>query len=238
LGFVLLDQSSAKISVMECATGNRILLLLAFLISCISVTCAQSGRRSTGGSTTPTTTPSVSGAKTIEKKTSGPPAVQLVVGIDGRSNISTPTYVPDTVLDNCLRRLGEASVVLATSAGNSMNRADAIKAAKADAARYFVWLQIGSEFADAGRQIKNQQDELYVSYTIFEPQTGKVKQSGRAHQSIYQTGRGGVSLPSKNNGIYSEYALRQAGQEVADRILASFDIKIREGTYSAGSVSR
>ena len=197
------------------------------MFACAIAAHAQSGRRSTGGSTT--TAPSVSGPKAVEKKPTGPQKIQLLVGIDARSPLSTiPFYLSDTVLDNCIRRLGEAGIVMATSGGSNINRADAIKAAKQETVRYVVLLRIGSEYADAGRQVKNGQDELYVEYTVFEPETAKVKRSGRAHQTIYQTGRGGVSSPSKNSPLYSEYAIKQAAREAADRILAGFDIKVRE----------
>ena len=39
---------------------------------------------------------------------------------------------------------------------------------------------------------------------------------------------GGVSLPSKNSPVYSDYAVKQAAREAADRILEAFDIKVRE----------
>jgi hypothetical protein len=207
---------------------RRILLFAAILFACAAVSYAQSGRRST---TVPTTTaPSVSGPKTVEKKPEKPPRLQLLVGIDNRDPSSNvPYYVADTVIDICVRRLGDASDVIVTSAGRGMNRADAIKAAKAETIRYVVWLQIGSELADAGRQpSKNSVDELYVSYTILEPETAKLKQTGRSHHQIYQTGRGGVSAPIKNSPLYSEYALKQAALETADRVLAAFDIKLRE----------
>jgi len=88
---------------------------------------------------------------------------------------------------------------------------------------------VGQELADAGRQpSKNSVDELYVSYTILEPATAKFKQTGRSHHQIYQTGRGGVSAPNKNSPLYSEYALKQAALETAERILAAFDIKLRD----------
>ena len=152
----------------------------------------------------------------------------MLVGIDKHEAVATiPFYIYDTVLDNCVRRLGEAEIVMPTSGGNDMNRGAAIKAAKQETVRYVVLLHIGSEYADAGKQVKNGQDELYVDYTAFEPETAKVKASGRTHQHIYQTGRGGVSLPSKNSPIYSEYAIREAAREAADRILERFDIKIR-----------
>jgi hypothetical protein len=205
-------------------------IIFAILFACASVAYAQSGRRSTGGTTT--TAPSVSGPKTVEKKPEKPPKLQLLVGVDNRDPTSNiPYYVTDTVIDNCVRRLGDASEVMVTSAGRGMNRAEAVKRAKEETVRYVVWLQIGSELADAGKKpSSNSVDELYVSYTILEPVTAKFKQTGRSHHQIYQTGRGGVSSPtsSRNNPLYSEYALKQAALETADRVLEAFGIKLRD----------
>jgi hypothetical protein len=211
------------------ALYHRQLLAVIAIIFAGTIINAQSGRRSTGGPAT-TTAPSVSGPKTIEKKPEKAPRLQLLVGIDNRDPMSNiPYYVTDTVVDNCVRRLGDAADVMVTSAGRGMNRAEAIKRAKEETVRYVVWLQIGSELADSGRQQKkNQMDELYVSYTILEPGTAKFKQSGRSHHQIYQTGRGGVSTPSKNSPLYSEYALKQAARETAERVLAAFEIKLRD----------
>jgi len=208
---------------------RRTIAVIAILFAGAIVNSAQSGRRSNGGTTTPTA-PSVSGPKLVEKKPEKPPRLQLLVGVDHRDAMSnTPYYVSDTVLDNCVRRVGDASDVMVTSAGRGMNRAEAVKRAKEETVRYVVWLQIGSELADSGRKpSSNSVDELYVSYTIFEPGTAKSKQSGRSHHQIYQTGRGGVSTPNKNSPLYSEYALKQAARETAERILAAFDIKLSE----------
>jgi len=209
---------------------RRGLLFATIIFACASVGYAQSGRRSTGGTTT-TTTPSVSGSKTIEKKPEKPPRLQLLVGIDNRDpSTNVPYYITDTVIDGVLRRLGDAADVIARAAGSPMNRADAVKQAKEETTRYIVWLRIGSEAADSGRQqSSNTVDELYVSYSIFEPATAKHRQSGRSHHQIYQTGRGGVSAPNKNSPLYSEYALKQAAQETAERILEAFEIKLRDG---------
>jgi hypothetical protein len=214
---------------MNASYHRRTVAIIAILFAGAIVNHAQSGRRSSGGTTTPTA-PSVSGPKTIEKKPEKPPRLQLLVGVDNRDPISNiPYYVPDTVIDNCVRRLGDASDVIVTSAGRGLNRAEAIKRAKEETVRYVVLLQIGSELADSGRpQSSNSVDELYVSYIIFEPGTAKTKQSGRSHHQIYQTGRGGVSAPTKNSPLYSEYALKQAARETAERILAAFEIKLNE----------
>jgi hypothetical protein len=213
---------------MNALNHRRVLALIAVVFAGALVSHAQSGRRSSGGP--PTTAPSVSGPKTVEKKPEKPPRLQLLIGIDNRDPSSNiPYYVTDTVIDNCVRRLGDASDVVVTSAGRGMNRAEAVKRAKEETVRYVVWLQIGGELADSGRQpSKNSMDELYVSYSILEPGTAKFKQSGRSHHQIYQNGRGGVSAPTKNSPLYSEYALKQAARETAERILLAFEIKLRD----------
>jgi hypothetical protein len=215
---------------MNALCHRRTAALIAIVFAAAIVIQAQSGRRSKGGGATTTTAPSVSGPKTMEKKPEKPARLQLLVGIDNRDITSNiPYYVTDTVIDNCVRRLGDASDVVVTSAGRGMNRAEAVKRAKEETVRYVVWLQIGSELADSGKQpSKNSVDELYVSYTILEPGTAKFKQSGRSHHQIYQTGRGGVSTPNKNSPLYSEYALKQAARETAERVLAAFEIKLRD----------
>src|SRR2546428_685810 len=204
----------------------KLFIALVILFASMTALLAQSGRRSTGGSTTSTTTttPSVAGPKTIEKKPAAAAKVQLLVGIDRQDVFNNvPYYIYDTVLDNVIRRLGEAEIVFANSGGN-MNRADAVRAAKQETVRWVVSLEIRSVYADSGRQVKNNQDELAVDYTVIEPETGKIKRSGQTHQHIYQNGRAGVSLPSKNGAVYSEYSIKQASIEAADRILGGFDI--------------
>ena len=114
--------------------------------------------------------------------------------------------------------------------GGEMNRANAVKAAKGEKQRWVINLEIKSIDADSGQQVKNNQDELAVDFTTIEPETGKIKRSGQTHNHIYQNGRGGISLPSKNGAIYSEYSIKQAATEAADRILAGFDITVPQGT--------
>ncbi len=160
--------------------SRQVLSLIAIFFVGSVVINAQSGRRSTNGTKT-ATEPSVSGPKTIEKKPDTTPRLQFLVGIDNRDPTSNiPFYLADTVMDNCIRRLGDAADVIVTSAG-SMSRAEAVKRAKEETVRYVVWLQIGSELADSGRQQKkNDVDELYANYTIIEPGTAKFKQTGRS----------------------------------------------------------
>jgi len=202
-------------------------IFIAIMFVCACVSAAQSGRRS---SNAPATAPSVSGPKAVEKKPAPAPRLMLLVGIEDRNSYANvPYYLSDTVLDNCVRRLGDAAEVTANPAGRSMNRAEATRRAKAEKQAYVVWLQIESDLTSSGKQSKNGPDELYVRYTIFEPETANIKQWGRTHQQIYKTGRGGISSPtSRNSPLYSEYALKQAAREAAERVLEAFDIKLRD----------
>lgn len=210
--------------------NREVLLLISIVFACATVAEAQSGRRSTGP---PTTTPSVSGPKTVEKAPAKAPKIHLLVGVENRNPFSNiPYYLSDTVLENCVRRLAEAAEIIPNAVGRGMDRVDAVRRAKAEKEGYVVWLQIESDVVDSRKQQKNGPDELYVRYTIFEPQTAKVKQSGRTHQQIYKTGGGGVSTSTKNSAVYSEYALKQAAREAAERILDAFEIRVRDERLS------
>ena len=206
---------------------RQLLWLLSLALVSVITAQGQSGRRSTGGSKTTTTAPSVSEPKPVEKKPTAEPQLQLLVGINGSSAfMSVPFHLHDTVLGECVRRLGEAEIVFARSAGNRMNRGDAAKTAKLETTRWVVVLEIVSIYADTGRQVNIEQDELAVEYTVIEPGTGKTKRVGRTQQHIYKGSRDRISIPPTRPGDYSEYSIIQTAREAADRILAGFDIKV------------
>ena len=195
------------------------------LICCASLAQAQSGRRATDKSPTPA--PSVSDAKKDETKPQKATRLQLLIGIDGSSVGNTPYYLADTVLGECIRRLGEASEVTVMSAGRRMTRSDAAAAAKEEKERYVVWLQLGSDAAPTSSESRNGPNELYVKYMVLEPGTARTKVMGRAFHSIYKTGNVGVSGPApKQSAVYSEYAVKQSSREAADKVLEAFDIKV------------
>jgi hypothetical protein len=211
---------------VRCFPALSILLLLVFTGVVVQ---AQSGRRGAGKSST--TAPSVSGAKEVAATPPKAAGLQLVVGIDTAGAVSnTPYYLADTVLDECIRRLGEASDVMAKSAGRHLTRSEAVKIAKEEKERYVVWLQLGSDLAGTSSQNRNGPAEIWVNYVILEPGTGKTKQSGRTYHSIYKVGNVGVSGPSsRQSAVYSEYAVKQSAREAADKVLEAFDMKIGDG---------
>lgn|GEM_PF-847506 len=212
-------------NILRAIVTNRNLVAVCFLLAIAITVDAQSGRRSSSGQST---APSVSGPKTVEKTPVRVPKIQLLVSIEDRNQLaSVPYYLSDTVLDNCVRRLNDAVEINATVARRSMTRAEASTKAKAQKEAFVIFLQIESDITPSAKQAKNGPDELYVRYTIFEPATARIKQWGRTHQQIYKTGQGGVSTSAKNSAVYSEYALKQAAREAAERTLEAFEIKIR-----------
>jgi hypothetical protein len=195
-------------------------VLFACVFGCAAVLQAQSGRRAKAPSTPTPTAPAVSEPKTVDKKPT--PKLQLLVGIaDVDAFAQIPFYVTDTVLDSCVRRLAQASEVMVTSA-RRMNRAGAVKQAKAAPGLYVVFLEVDSNYASSGRQQQTTTEDLFIRYTIFEPETAKVKQSGLVRQSTYRQ----LGVPRTSRG-YSDYSLKKAAYEAADRILEAFQIKLR-----------
>jgi hypothetical protein len=207
---------------------QQFLLLIFIALLTWGVAPAQSGRRSTPASTAATTTdPSTAAAKTAEKKPAAESRLQLLVGINRADSFTiTPYYVYDTVLADCIKRLGDAETVFANSGGFTMNRSAAIKAAREETTRWVISLEVKSLFAESGQKIKPEQDELFVEYTVVEPVTGKIKHSGRTQRHIYQSGNSRSA--EKGGPNYSEYSIKQAAVEAAEKILAGFDIKLRE----------
>ena len=189
-------------------------LVAAMVLFCVFNANAQSGRRS---------------PKSAEKseKTTSQRKVSLLVSIEDRNQFSNmPYYLADGALDSCIDRLRDAAEISVSSSAKGMNRADAAHRAKAEKEMYVVWLQIVSDLPENAKQPKKGPDELYLRYTIFEPATARVKAEGRTHQPIYRMSGGGMSAPtsSRNNPIYSEYALKQAAREAAELVMRAFEI--------------
>jgi hypothetical protein len=223
------------ISVMSPSNWKKPLQASLILIALISISfsaAAQSGRRS-GKANVPNNSPAETKAGEAQPggtKPRQPERLQLTVGTEGPSTMgNAPYYLSDTVLENCLARLAEANEVVASSVGRHITRGDAIKMAKEETKRYVVLLQITDGLAGSSPQTRSGASELYVTYMIYEPGTAKVKQSGRAHKSIYPSGNVGVSGPARQAPVYSDYSIKQAARETAEKILEAFDIKFSEG---------
>lgn len=214
---------------------RKFLFVVAALIAFASTAPAQSGRRSIvkpSPEPTASSTPSESApSNPIESATKKAPAVQLLVGIDDPSPLSgMPRSFADTALEECVRRLSQPAGVSVTAGPRTLTRGDANKAAKAETARYVVWLQVGNSSADAGGRATGSSDEYYLNFLLLEPGTAKIKQSGRLLSGGRRVGNVGVGLPPASGGspLYLEYIIKDEARQAAERILSALGIKDSE----------
>lgn len=213
---------------------NRVsLTTLAAVALCCSMLClssltaeAQSGRRTTKSTTTSTppvqetqpapATPAVNADKTD---------TALYVGYgDQDLFLNIPLYLTDTVMNNFLQRIKEASSLKVTP-GKKLNRTEAIKRAKDETTTHIVLLQLELDAFDSRRTGTTYVDpnKLVVRYSVFAPVTGKLETEGRVYQQAgTRVGGVGIGLPTRtgNNPLYSEYLLKQAAREAANRVLS------------------
>ena len=202
------------------------MLLLAVLIASTAVVAAQSGRRGGVKSSAPAPPPVASPAEAPSKPKT-PARFQLLVAIDSPTGFDgVPLRSPDIVLEACVRRLAESSDVAVTPALQPMTRSEGLKAAKAETVRYVVWLQVRNERADYGADVTTQNAQFYVTYIIYEPGTAKLKGSGRAQFNTGKVGNVGISGPTARRAVFSDYEIKEAAKQAADKILDAFHIKI------------
>lgn len=200
-----------------------LLIICGALILCLSQAMpAQSGRRPPKKEPSPPPAPAEP-APELEPDAPAEkpgPAAHLIVGGDrmGASMDILPGYV-DEAVDSCLRRL-RRSPSLDVKAGGSLTRKGAIDRAKKEKDAHVVWLEVRAEDYDSGR--------LSISYTVFMPQTAKVKTSGVVYLGSNRVGNGrvGVGLPPINGRMPRDYQIREGGERVADRVMGNFDLPL------------
>lgn len=208
------------------------LLVMLFAVA----VAAQSRRRPPAADPPPPivlSTPDNPPTGTTPQKKPAVPALPLIVGADSfnASFDSLPSSLYDYLYGACVDRLRDSGAVAVTASGE-MTRKEAIDRAKSQTETYVVWLEASTDnFGGAGTGRTNV-DRLFVNYTIFSPQTAKVKSSGRVYADTVRATTGGpigVSLPTINRRLPIQYKLQLMGAEVADRVLSGFNIPLRKG---------
>jgi hypothetical protein len=193
-------------------------LCILFVLAVCYAGQAQSGRRAPKPLSPPTTTPTPkeAGEATPPKKKPSLTQQTLIAGIDGSLNI--PFYLVDALWNGFTDRIGKVSSIV-VSGDKNMSRKEASERAKKQSESYVVFLQLMTTGANMGIGQVNLND-LVVSYYIFAPGTGKVKENGqvyvRASQSILSR-----RLPTSRTG---EAQLTEAGRETADRVMSLLHI--------------
>ena len=199
---------------MNCKSYKTCLALLIFALCALSVQ-AQSGRRHTKpvpAAPVPTPTPEPT---PTPKKEQEEEKLIFLVGVDRDSaHPSIPLYFHSMAQRGCADRLRSRSSAEVDVAQRDMNRSDAIQKAKASPNTYVVLLTLRLD------TMAQSYDELQLDFVVFAPTTAKVVITGR---SLITGNRVGPVVVGKTSrlpgGMIREQAVKQAGEDVADRIL-------------------
>lgn len=202
-----------------------LLCLLALALFATSVH-AQSGRRQTKpppAAPVPTPTPE----PTPEPKSKQPASdLGFLLATDRGFNFDSFTLgLYDPVLRGCGDRLRSGSSARVELTEKEMNRAEAIKRAKAETTTYVVLLKLK---VDNMRSNSDPYSDLELDFVVFAPGTGKVVTQGTAYQNTNRAGPVviGPSGRGSNNAVYREQMLHRQGQEVGERILKALHLNV------------
>ena len=209
-------------------TGLAILTLLGLVFIFVLTVVAQSGRRGRGSSSPPPPTPEASPSPTATKSPEKA-GRSIVLGIDAHDMFSNiPRYFNDTVLDSCAERLNSKLSVKVTTS-RDMNRAEAVKSAKAEKEAYVALIQLRVDtMGSSGRNADL--SRVYIEYFVLAPTSAKQVGSGNVYQQ--SLGYKGVIVGRPNSGdvVTVEYRLKQAARDAADRILSDLPDHTPRGT--------
>ena len=203
----------------------QLLSICLVLLACSLCTNAQSGRRQPHvepAAPVPTPTPEPTPKPRVEQKEA---ELYIVVGVDRSSGFSFyPSSYFDAVVDGCAGVLHDSSASVDPSS-KSLNRAEAIKRAKADSKTYVVYLELNSRSMNGSQSTSDSDIEL--GFTVFAPGTAKVVTSGRSYQNSNRAGPVVVSPPSSTtNSMYREVLLKRAGEDAGARILRALHLDV------------
>jgi hypothetical protein len=189
---------------------------------------SQAGRKLPQGKpATPKSEPTPSPTPELAKPTKPQFTLKVVRDIHQTLYLSFP--FPERMQEWAVIRL-RRSPLLAVSAGDQTNHAEAVKLAKAETEAYLVWLQleedpmikpeVSGRHAPAG--------QVRINFSILEPVTGKTKYSSVVF--LAQSGRG-VGIRTNNSVCYpgvhdDDYLLLEASMEAAARVMEYFKVPL------------
>ena len=196
---------------------NLVIGVLCLLFIAVSVQ-AQSGRRQVkpppAAAPVPTPTPEPS---PVAKQKEEAELVFLVASERNSMYTNIPLYYYEVARRACGDRLRTRSTADVDVAERDMTRGEAIEKAKSAKKTYVVLLSLTFD------NMSNNHEDVQLDFLLLEPMTAKVVLTGRAYLNSNRKSPVIIN-PGRVSGLYREQLLRDAGQEVADRILRKMKI--------------
>lgn len=194
------------------------LALLALVLCALSVQ-AQSGRRKTPpppAAPIPTPTPE---ATPIPKKATEKAEVVFYVITDRQQDHGMIPLAFHTVAQRgCADRLRARSSAEVDAPHSDVNRGKAIEKAKSSTNTYAILLTLQYD------TMVYPSNDIQLDFTVFAPTTAKVVMTGRSYINPNRAGPVTVGRSGIPAGVYRESWFREAGEEVADRILKKLNL--------------
>ena len=194
----------------------------SFLLTCFSISLAQSGRRSPKTSAPPP--PITEPESTDSKITTAPapkPSLVLNVGIDNNASfVHFPLNFYADALRTIIERLSKDGSVKVNDLG-TITRGDAVNSAKAEkeTSAFVVYLDIKVDSMNPDAFSQDARDAI-LEYWVFAPGTAKNATTGHTYARAYEN-KVGVLRPN-SSGTFDNYLLNLAAKAAAERILDYF----------------
>ncbi len=212
-------------------TRSRQLLASFALIAlcCFLTAAAQSGRRGPkkAPAPSPTATPEPAPELTSDsKKPERPkPELTVVLGMDRTQNLGGFRNI-NLVLTTVAERIERNRSVELRQVLTDFHRGEAVERAKREMEAYVVLLEF---HPGPSNRVSGSDADFSIHYWVFSPQTGKLKMSGQTYpQDVRNRGIFNPRTPT----VYGDYLLQDAAEDVAERILAAFNLKSSDGPLS------
>jgi hypothetical protein len=192
--------------------------IVGLALVCGLSAAAQSGRRTK--QSPPAAVPVPAASPTPTKAVEKPKlALTFIVGMDSNDNFGLNTTNLGAVLRALCDRLNESPAIQVDQVRGNLNRGGAIRRAKAETGAFVVLLEIETESRTV---VTTRVTDLAIQYSVFAPETAKVKAFGRTYPQVARS-RGVVVNPGRTS-IYTDYQLEQAGRQAAEKILDAFHL--------------
>ena len=191
----------------------KVTLFLVIFVLCALSVGAQSGRRKIQpppAAPVPTPTPEPTPTPKKEERKS---ELVFFVGTDRNvDSASIPLAFYTIAQRGCADRLRSKSDAEVDAPHGDLGRGQAIQKAKSSTNTYVVLLELGLA------SMPTSSNELQLDFTVFSPATAKVLITGRSYINANRAGpvTVGRQIPA---GMFREAWIREAGEEVADKIL-------------------
>jgi hypothetical protein len=205
-------------------------LCLIFLFS-VFASGAQSGRKPPKRDEPPKPVqPPSETEPPIETKESAKQPKSLIPMLILRGRSFNGTYYVDIVTDGCAARLQKSQALKVNPSRTEVTRKEAMDQAKASEDLYVLWLEANFERFNMGsNSTYNSYNDVSVDYFLFAPKTGDRKSWGKIYLRPYTptatSGGAQIPVPVPSNRVPIEYLIRQAGEDIADRVLSSLNLR-------------